>query len=152
MAVTTQLQSSLTLQTFTAQLNGGVADMVSTLEGGNPMALMLRPPRNYLGALDEYRLAELPRRSWFFDVQSGELVYLIGENGGATLLDGVAEFATDEIRLKIIAEYSLTERSTGLPLTLVEGSGREPSSEELSREFNGLVLAPVTPFRWRLGG
>lgn len=150
-AVRAQLQNSMTLQTFTAQLNGGRDALVTTLKGGNPMALMLRPPRNYLGEFEEYTLGDLPRRSWFFDKNNAELVYLIGSGEGVSQFIGERAVPAREIRLRIKAEYALVEKSTGLPVEMVEDSGRTVAADATELQFAGLVLTEVVPYRWGSG-
>lgn len=44
--------------------------------GTNPIALLARPPENYLGELDAPDAESLPRGTWYFDRQSADLVYL----------------------------------------------------------------------------
>ena len=150
-AVRAQLQNSITLLTFSAQLNGGRDALVTTLEGGNPMSLMLRPPRNYLGEFEEYTLRDLPRRSWFFDKTRSELVYLIGSGEGVTQLMGERSVPTQEIRLHIKAEYLLVEKSTGLPVAMVADSGRLVARDATELQFTGLVLTEIVPYRWGRG-
>ena len=150
-AVRAQLQNSITLLTFSAQLNGGRDALITTLEGGNPMSLMLRPPRNYLGEFEEYTLRDLPRRSWFFDKTRSELVYLIGSGEGVTQLMGERSVPTQEIRLHIKAEYLLVEKSTGLPVEMVADSGRLVARDATELQFTGLVLTEIVPYRWGRG-
>lgn len=150
-AVRAQLQNSMTLLTFSAQLNGGRDALVTTLEGGNPMSLMLRPPRNYLGEFAEYTLRDLPRRSWFFDKTRSELVYLIGSGEGVTQLIGEHSVPAQEIRLHIKAEYVLVEKSTGLPIEMVADSGRLVATDATELQFAGLVLTEIVPYRWGRG-
>lgn len=147
-AVRSQLQNSMTLHTFTAQLNGGRDALIATLEGGNPMSLMLRPPRNYLGEFERYTLSELPRRSWFYDTNTSELVYLIGTGEGVTLLEDGRGVPAQEIRLHIRAEYGFIEKSTGLPIEMVTGAGRNVEADAIERQFLGMVLTEVVPYRW----
>lgn len=150
-AVRTQLQNSMTLITFSAQLNGGRDALITTLEGGNPMSLMLRPPRNYLGEFEEYTLRDLPRRSWLFDKTRSELVYLIGSGEGVTQLMGERSVPTQEIRLHIKAEYVLVEKSTGLPVEVVADFGRLVATDATELQFAGLVLTEIVPYRWGSG-
>lgn len=151
-AVTTQLQNSMTLQTFTAQLKGGTAATAAALENGNPMDLMLRPPRNYFGAMPPSRAGDLPRRSWYFDSVSRHLVYLLGAGESVYLEQGGGLSPSGEIRLRIEADYSEVDRATGLPVSVSEDSGRAVAPADRERRFNGMILAPVTPYRWTRSG
>ena len=150
-AVRAQLQNSITLLTFSAQLNGGRDALITSLEGGNPMSLMLRPPRNYLGEFEEYTLRNLQRRSWFYDKTRSELVYLIGSGEGVTQLIGERSVPTQEIRLHIKAEYVLVEKSTGLPVVMAADSGRLVATDATELQFAGLVLTEIVPYRWGRG-
>jgi len=150
-AVRAQLQNSITLLTFSAQLNGGRDALITSLEGGNPMSLMLRPPRNYLGEFEEYTLRNLPRRSWFYYKTRSELVYLIGSGEGVTQLIGERSVPTQEIRLHIKAEYVLVEKSTGLPVVMAADSGRLVATDATELQFAGLVLTEIVPYRWGRG-
>ena len=151
-AVTTQLQNSMTLQTFTAQLSGGSAASVAVLEDGNPMDLMLRPPRNYFGVMPPSQAGELPRRSWYFDSISRHLVYLLGSGESVYLEQDGRLSPADEIRLRIEADYGEVDRATGLPVFISEDSGRAVAPANRELRFNGLILAPVTPYRWSRSG
>lgn len=44
--------------------------------GKNPVNLLARPPENYLGELFAPDVRTLPKRSWYFDRETGEMVYL----------------------------------------------------------------------------
>ena len=146
--VRSQLQNSITLYTFTAQLNGGRDALIATLEGGNPMSLMLRPPRNYLGEFERYTLNDLPRRSWFFDMNTSELVYLIGSGEGVIKFEDGRAVPAHEIRLHIKAEYGLVEKSTGLPIDMVTQAGRNVETAAIERKFLGLVLTESVSYAW----
>lgn len=151
-AVTTQLQNSMTLQTFTAQLKGGTAATAAALENGNPMDLMLRPPRNYFGVMPPSRAGDLPRRSWYFDSVSRHLVYLLGAGESVYLEQGGGLSPSGEIRLRVEADYSEVDHATGLPVPVSEDSGRAVAPADRERRFNGMILAPVTPYRWTRSG
>ena len=66
---------ALTLR-FAALVTAGRPDAIQAEVGANPIDLLARPPENYLGELFAPSGADLPRRSWYFDRQSGDLVYL----------------------------------------------------------------------------
>lgn len=151
-AVTTQLQNSMTLQTFTAQLSGGSAASVAVLQDGNPMDLMLRPPRNYFGVMPPSQAGELPRRSWYFDSVSRHLVYLLGSGESVYLEQSGGLTPSDEIRLRIEANYGEVDRATGLPVFVSEDGGRTVAPANRELRFNGLILAPVTPYQWNRSG
>ncbi len=148
LAVTTQIQSGVNLEMIMA-IGRGRLGSVKRFEGVNPMDLMLETPSNYLGVVSSSQASELPRRSWYFDPATEELVYLINDAGGAYLLvDGVA-YPTDEIRFKLVADYEEVDRMSGLPLGVAERGGNEVSEENIERRLNGIVLRPSTPYRWQ---
>ncbi|MEX2470103.1 MAG: hypothetical protein WD396_10135 [Pseudohongiellaceae bacterium] len=148
LAVTTQLNSAISLE-----LNFGVGlgriSSPEILEGANPMDLMLEPPRNYLGAFANVDVANLERRSWYFDRSQEELVYLVNDDRGVYLLRDGGRVPTNEIRFAMQAKYRQYDRATGLPLSIVERDGRQVPEQQRVRKLDGILLQPVTPFEWR---
>jgi general secretion pathway protein G len=61
---------------FAALMIAGKAAAIEKEVGANPVDLLARPPENYLGALFEPQPEQLPRRSWYYDQKSGDLVYV----------------------------------------------------------------------------
>ena len=60
---------------FAALIVAGRGDSIAQEVGANPVNFLVRPPENYLG--EWYAPPEPPtRRSWYFDRQSGDLVYV----------------------------------------------------------------------------
>lgn len=115
------------------------------------MDLMLEAPSNYLGVLSPAQAAESRRRSWYFDPVAEELVYLINDAGGAYLIVDDISYPTDEIRFKLVSDYSEIDRVTGLPLHIAERDGRTIAEESIKRRLNGVVLRPTTPYEWPSG-
>lgn len=148
MAVTTQLQSGVNLEMILAVGAGRIGNL-ERFEGVNPMDLMLESPTNYLGVYSPAQAAELPRRSWYFDPTSEELVYLINDVGGAYLIVNGISYPTDEIRFKLVADYSEVDRRSGLPVHIAERDGTEVPEEDIKRRLNGMVLRPSTPYQWQ---
>lgn len=148
MAVAAQLQSGVNLEMMMAIGTGRTA-AVERFEGVNPMELMLETPTNYLGVVNSSSASELPRRSWYFDAATEELVYLINDTGGAFLLNNGVAYPTDEIRFKLVLDYSEVDRVTGLPVTIAERDGSTVIEENIRRRLNGLVLRPTTPYQWQ---
>lgn len=74
-----------TIGTLRSNLGLVVAERIldDSLEGAtglaeaNPMALLARPPGNYLGEIEPGQDAEIPRGSWYFDPASRELRYRV---------------------------------------------------------------------------
>jgi prepilin-type N-terminal cleavage/methylation domain-containing protein len=63
---------------FAALIVAGRGEAIAQEAGANPVHLLVRAPENYLGELYAPAPDSLPRRSWYFDRQSGELVYVPG--------------------------------------------------------------------------
>jgi len=120
-----QLKSGVTLQMMSGIASGKWQELAA-LEGSNPMDLMLETPANYVGELGPIDVTQLPRRIWYFDATTGELVYLANnaENLYA-VADGQTQ-PTDHVRLRITMKYN----------------------DEARRDWSGLTLDPVIPFVW----
>lgn len=81
--VTLESQIKSTLMTAAAKrIAGGRAASISELDGSNPMRLMLEAPENYVGELKGIDRNSVPRRKWYFDLQTRRLVYRIGRRFG----------------------------------------------------------------------
>lgn len=148
-AILSTLQSGLNLELMFG-MNGSGLQHPEALEGINPMDLMLSPPSNYLGAFSEIDPLELPRRSWYFDLDNEELVYLASNASGLYLKLNDRSVATDSLRFKVRAARRKTGSSTGLGATIVAAINPldENSTEE---QFGGVLIQPVFPFIWLPG-
>lgn len=76
-----QIKSTL-LMAAAKRIAGGKAASISELDGSNPMHLMLEPPKNYAGERRRQDSDDVPRRSWYFDLDSRRLVYRAGRRLG----------------------------------------------------------------------
>jgi prepilin-type N-terminal cleavage/methylation domain-containing protein len=94
--------------------------------GANPIHLLARPPENYLGELAQVDPVSLPTRSWYFDRDAGELVYVPGRT---RFLD-----APSGLRFRV----TLTEPSA---------RPRQAPLDELLQPF----IRPVVKYRWDFG-
>lgn len=72
-----QLRNVLMMEAALMIARGRSAQIVD-LDRTNPMALVLEPPRTYLGELNSPTLDLLPPRSWYFDKSRQRLVYRAG--------------------------------------------------------------------------
>lgn len=72
-----QIRSTLVMAAA-KRIVGGRSASLSELDGSNPMALMLEAPGNYVGELNARELNSVPRRNWYFDVDTRRLVYRKG--------------------------------------------------------------------------
>jgi general secretion pathway protein G len=147
LAVTTQISSAVNLEMLYGVGVGRIASP-QALAGANPMELLLEPPANYIGAFDAVDPDRLDRRIWYFDRSSQELVYLINDATGVALLINGREVPTNEIRFRLEADYSMHDEETGLPVRVLESAGEEVPEDSRVREFNGIVMRPVTPYKW----
>lgn len=147
LAVTTQIKSAVNLEMLYGVGVGRISSP-QKLEGANPMDLLLEPPSNYIGAFDAVDTARLDRRVWYFDRRNQELVYLVNDASGVALLIDGREVPTNEIRFRLEADYSMHDELSGLPVRVLESAGQEVPEDDQVREFNGIVMRPVTPYKW----
>lgn len=71
------INTALTMRFATLVITGRGSE-IEKEAGANPIHLLARPPENYLGALYAPTPQSLPPRSWYFDRESGDLVYVPG--------------------------------------------------------------------------
>lgn len=147
LAVTTQIQSAVNMEMMFGVGVGRISSP-QRLEGANPMELLLEPPSNYLGAFDAVDTSRLERRTWYFDRRRGELVYLANDPDGLVLISNGREVPTSEIRFRLVADYSMHEQGSGLPVRVLESAGESVPAENQVRKFNGIVMRPVIPYEW----
>jgi|GEM_PF-735502 len=148
LAVAAQIQTGVSLETMLGVAAGGSQGM-SRYDGANPIDMLLSPPSNYLGAIGYSDRSELPRRSWYFDLRSSELVYLINDSQNVYfLVDGV-QVPTDEIRFRIAVNYRYVHRLTGVEsVDTGEAGAQDYRDEDYRRRFSGVLIQPVTPYQW----
>ncbi len=146
-AVITQLQTGINLELINAVTRGNTG-AGNLLEDINPMDLMLLPPSNYLGAFSGAPSADLPRRSWYFDNRSNELVYLVSDSTGVYLIINNSQVPVDEIRFRVAPDYGEVDTQTGLDVNIASRVQEVPEANRRSR-LNGVVLKPVAPFSWQ---
>jgi len=116
--LTLESQIKSTLMTSAAKrIAGGKAASISELDGSNPMRLMLETPENYVGELRGYDGNSVPRRNWYFDLNTRRLVYRIGRRFGWSDDDEFMDNPEFEVRV------AFDDRN---------GNGRfEPGTDEL---------------------
>ena len=127
--VEADLQSALLLEAAD-RITRGEANTLAALALGNPMALLLRAPANYMGSLRQPESETVPRASWYFDEERGRLVYRVGRYTRFESLDG----PSDRIELRVAFVY--TDR---------DGNGEYDAGRD---RFDGLRLEPAEPFSW----
>lgn len=121
------INSALAMRFAALYLKGG-REAVEADSGRNPIEFLRRPPENYLGELFEPALASLPRRSWYFDLATRELVYLPDRRRYLSSDSGPPEL----IRFRVDPGGVLSD-SAGL------------------RELRPPLVGPVRPFKWEIG-
>ncbi|NQV71125.1 MAG: hypothetical protein HQ498_13955 [Pseudohongiella sp.] len=138
LAISAQLRSGVNLELMGALTKGDMA-RIGSFENSNPMALMLEAPNNYLGEFDSVNRERVQRRSWYFDTQSRELVYLVNASEGVYLQTGAGMIPSNEIRFRLEVVYRDDYRNS-----LPGSSGQRP------RILSGMLLTPVVPYQWYL--
>lgn len=113
---------------FAALVIGGRGGAIEKEVGANPVDLLARPPENYLGALYAPEPESLPRRSWYYDRESGDLVYVPSR---ARYLSAPPD-ALEGLRFRV----ALTEAS--------------PRKDEGLRELRQAVIRPRRPYTWNI--
>ncbi len=109
-----QLQSAL-MVAAAKRIAGGRAASIVEFDRSNPLQLMLEPPDNYVGELHDP--VDVPRRSWYFDLDTRRLVYHKGRPFG--LRAGSDALPDPEFEVRVAYD----DRN---------GSGRfEPGADEL---------------------
>lgn len=124
-AILAQLNTGVNLQMMRAVVSEDYGQP-EQLVGGNPMELMLTPPGNYVGAFNGVDVSALPRRVWYFDESTRELVYLADNANNLYRTDAANPVPIDTIRFSVSNVYAR------------DGSGR----------WEGLILKPVYDYRW----
>ena len=88
--------------------------------------MLARPPENYLGALYAPDPESLPPRSWYYDRQSGDLVYVPG-------------------RTRYLTEPADAEKGLRFHVVLSDPS---PRKAEQVTELRQALVQPRQPYRW----
>lgn len=128
-AILAQLNATVNLQMMRLIASGTWND-AGQLEGLNPMDWLLTAPGNYVGSFAGIDEATLPRRIWYFDTSSGQLVYLADDASNLYLLQNGQRVQTGSVRFRISNVYGAGTAS---------GAGN----------WQGIILAPVVPYEWQ---
>ena len=128
-AVLAQLKAGVNLQMIDMIARGNWSGRTDSLEGSNPMDLMLEAPSNYVGEFAVVEPRTMPRRVWYFDTGRGELVYLAENTQNLYAVGDNGNQPSDQVRFRI----SSLQAEDAAP-----GEG-----------WQGLTLAPVVPYQWR---
>lgn len=153
LAVTAQLKAGVNLRMMNAIASGDFST-ARELEGSNPMDLMLEVPRNYVGSFAIVDEGSMPRRTWYFDEQAGELVYLANDSTQLyELREGGRRVPSDDVRLRINNVYEQDVRNGNGARRQENGtSAVSPEDGESDaprgRRWQGLRLEAVQPYSW----
>jgi hypothetical protein len=113
---------------FAALVIGGRGAAIEKELTANPIDLLARVPENYLGALYAPEPGQLPRRSWYYDLKSGDLVYVPSRARYLTQPDD----ALEGLRFQV----ALTDPS--------------PRKEEGIRELRQAFIRPRVKYVWNI--
>ena len=120
------MRSAIGMQVASQFLSGNMAGL-NELVNSNPMDMLAEQPKSYLGPISNQEPNELEPGHWYFDTDTGVLVYLVRNSDYfETELRGVAR-----IRFKIYPVYADKTRN-GKRTTFIAG----------------LALKPIDPYRW----
>lgn len=103
---------------------------LEALVGSNPMDRLAETPHNYLGAIDHPNPVGYEDGNWYFDRDSGELVYLVRNKANFT------GGAADPPRARFKVEPAYRDRN---------GNKRFDSGID---SVEGLRLTPIEPYKW----
>ena len=110
---------------FASLVISGRGALIEKEVGANPVPLLARAPENYLGELYAPDVSTLGGRSWFYDRQSGDLVYVPGLTRYLIFPAG----ADRRLRFRV----ALTEANP---------------DPDAPRELRQPLISPAAPFSW----
>ncbi len=116
-----------------AHLARGERAALAALDGGNPIELAVRRPRNYVGERPDERAAEVPPGSWYFDPRRRLLVYRVSH----TERFRSAVPGPPRARFRLVVRYE-------------DRNGNRRFDPELE-PFAGIALRAVEGYRWTGG-
>lgn len=112
---------------FAALVAAGRGQAIEKEVGANPVELLARPPQNYLGALFAPPPDLLPAKSWYYDRQSGDLVYVPG-------------------RTRYLSEPPDATQGLRFHVALIEPARKAQGVKELPQA----LIRPRQPYRWTI--
>ncbi len=127
--VRSDLQSALVLEAA-ERITRGESATLPELAAANPMALLLTPPANYVGALATPRPEDLPPASWYFDDVSKTLAYRVGKHTRFAAQDG------PERLIELRVAFVFDDRDA------------DGVFDAAGDDFGGLRLEPVHAYAW----
>lgn len=127
--VRSELQSALLLEAA-ERITRGESATLPELAAANPMALLLTPPANYVGALAEARPEDVPPASWYFDDAAKTLAYRVG-----THTRFAAKGGPDRL-IELRVAFVFDDRDA------------DGMFDAVRDDFGGLELEPVHAYDW----
>ncbi|HEX7642679.1 MAG TPA: prepilin-type N-terminal cleavage/methylation domain-containing protein [Burkholderiaceae bacterium] len=125
------LRSAMHMQMAYSLLHPTVSPMAK-LAGANPMNWLAEVPGNYVGEYAAPKQGEIARGSWYFDTVDRTLVYLPSYDDQLQTAPG--ENGKIRFRTRLSTNNSV---GYGQPNTALDST------------FEGVVLEPVKPYKWR---
>lgn len=147
LSVMIEIQTAVNLEIMLGY-NSGRFTNIEAFAGANPMDLLLAPPRNYLGAFDGSNQNELPRRSWYFNTETRELIYLVADSDNVFVARNGVFSPADEIRFQLQVKYRYEDMNSGLPVEVIDQTDAPIPESQLKRRIAGVTMLPVFPFNW----
>jgi len=129
LTVQADLQTALLLEAA-ERITRGEADSLAELAQTNPMALLLKPPANYVESTAGDDDAQIPRASWYYDEHEHRLGYRVGRYTGFKAEDGPPD------RIELTVAFAYQDR---------DGDGQFDAAGD---RFDGLRLTPVHAYEW----
>lgn len=123
------IRSALTIQ-MAGLITHGRAEDIAKLADVNPITLLMRKQKNYVGEFYEPDLKEISPGSWYFDLKQRQLVYLIHQ-GRHFLPD---RSGVKRVRYRINVVYNEA---------VANGSNKNGK-----RNLGGVILEEVEPYIW----
>lgn len=127
--VRADLQSALFLEAAD-RITRGEADTLAELATGNPMALLLEPPANYVGSVGPRSDRDIPRASWYYDERAGHLAYRVGRYTRFTAKQGPRDL------IELTVAFAFEDRD------------RDGVFDAAGDRFGGLTLESVHAYEW----
>lgn len=135
-----QIKTGVQFETFN-RMSQGKTGSLHDMVGANPMDYLLEPPSNYLGELAQVTDAVRRRNAWYYEQDSGELVYVVG---GSSIQDVRVVIATvpvnlGQIRFRIQSVYKNENNEMKI-------DGRDAITPDM--DWEGVLLLPVHEYNW----
>jgi prepilin-type N-terminal cleavage/methylation domain-containing protein len=138
LVVLEQIRTGVTLEVV-RRMADGLAHELFALEGSNPIDFLLEKPSNYGGELHLVTDAVPRRGAWYYELATGQLVYVVGRASVENVWVDVAGISvhTGQIRMQVVNVYQ-------------EATTQQDTTGE-RENWLGLGLREVQQYRWEQG-